>query len=246
MTHSRATTRAGQQPLSRLVSAVLLLSLWPASHAGATKKTGTPPCNVANCFVSPCAVHECPAGLTCVENYCGGCFHRWDFGAAVELAQAGSLLGAGPSFTPAPPDPRCTRSCVGSPPPTAKQQSPARRPPPPTARRPPPPPARRPPPPKAKPSPPARRRPSPPARRPPPPNARPSPPPRKATPRRPPPARTGGVCPDGSAPVQCAFAPCMAARCSAGHTCVNDYCGGCRAVCTPDSRPPPPPPRAGG
>jgi hypothetical protein len=33
---------------------------------------------IANCFVSPCTVNKgkCPAGTTCEDNYCGGCYYR--------------------------------------------------------------------------------------------------------------------------------------------------------------------------
>jgi hypothetical protein len=31
---------------------------------------------VVNCFVDPCSTTTCPAGKTCVSNYCGGCNAR--------------------------------------------------------------------------------------------------------------------------------------------------------------------------
>eukprot|EP00877_Chromochloris_zofingiensis_P011001 jgi/Chrzof1/6154/Cz17g13130.t1 len=42
-------------------------------------------------------------------------------------------------------------------------------------------------------------------------------------------------CPDGSKFVECRDPPCTLARCAAGTTCKNDYCGGCYARCVPDS-----------
>lgn len=56
------------------------------------------------------------------------------------------------------------------------------------------------------------------------PKPKPTHPPKTAAPKK-------GPCPDGSHPFMCLVNPCTYAKCSAGFTCVADYCGGCNAKC---------------